>query len=275
MWPEEIESSLSEPQSDVLPLNDGHSAHYRIRTYDPLLVRQMLIPAELSVLYKYPARDSNSHITKGRNLVLSSIKLTGLELQRSWTGLEPVRFSQSGDPRPLRLPFRHHDFPRFSVLFWTGYFQSLWHFFGLCPCELDCWMSKRPFLRFVGMTGFEPATSWSQITRSPKLNYIPKFVSCISVPDRTLQRHTFKTIDTLWPCEFSPQCRHHTATDNRTWTYNIFLVREALSHWVMPVNASKYLSWIIAIVYKPTWVFKELNLVNLFYRQIFYRRSNY
>ena len=31
----------------------------------------------------------------------------------------------------------------------------------------------------VGVTGFEPATSWSQTRRSTKLSYTPKFPQCL------------------------------------------------------------------------------------------------
>lgn len=59
-WPEGIEPSLVEPQSTVLPLNDGHPDKDfvmkfcdpgRNRTYGLLLRRQSLYPTELRGLY--------------------------------------------------------------------------------------------------------------------------------------------------------------------------------------------------------------------------------
>src|SRR2546423_158 len=34
--------------------------------------------------------------------------------------------------------------------------------------------------RKIGVTGFEPATSWSQTRRSTKLSYTPDFAACLS-----------------------------------------------------------------------------------------------
>src|SRR5438094_5574031 len=57
----------------------------------------------------------------------------------------------------------------------------------------------------IGVTGFEPATSWSQTRRSTKLSYTPKCFVMLITRSRVSHAEILHPIDLTQSCDLSPR----------------------------------------------------------------------
>ena len=73
--------------------------------------------------------------------------------------------------------------------------------------------------KMVGMAGFEPVTSWSQIKHSTKLSYIPIRIGCFGTASKMLWRRSCLAMG-------AHRIIIMSGGDGGSWTHTVFLPRD-------------------------------------------------